>query len=168
MIFKFMTIVSFLLSSFLSVKAIYSSILKVKLEVINLYKAPDIVYLKVLIHNSSTNYLAITNACLVNENSNDSFYAPYTSNLILKTEKKTNREVVQVKELFTEKIPVNIPPLKATSFFIAFPIPKEKINIFCQGTLKLELIINNKKIKTAFDFNEKNSPKEELMKELRK
>ncbi len=166
-IFQIMTIISFCLSTYLTIKSIYNSLVRIEVDVLALYKMRNIVFLKVSINNLSSNPLAITNATLSNTKNSITALGSHQEKTILKNTHRENKVITDVERLFSDKIPINISRQTASSFFIAFPISNDKIDQLCDNELSLDLKVNQRYISSKFTFISKNLPKEQLTKELK-
>lgn len=166
-IFQIMTIISFCLSTYLTIQSIYNSLVRVEIDILALYKMSNIIFLKVSINNLSSNPLAITSATLSNTKNSVAALGSHHEKRILKNTYKENNVVVDTQKLFSDKIPINISKQSARSVFIAFPISKNNIDQLCDNNLSLDLKINKKYISSNFNFISKNSPIEQLKKELK-
>lgn len=165
--FEILSVISFCLSTYLTLSKIYNSLVRMDIDILSAYKNPEIVFVKVSINNKSTNPVAITKAALVNQENSISALATHYDRKIFSVSFKSNNEITGSNNIVASKIPINVPMKSATSFYLAFPASKDEINQLCTGKIRLEVKANGRKIYEEFDFNSKSFPREQLKKEAR-
>lgn len=166
-IFQVLSLISFGLSTYLTITQIYNSMVRVDINVIALYKMRDIIFIKISTNNLSTNPVAITETILSNRSQNFSAKATHYDKTIATSTKRTGKEITGIDKLIAQGVPVNIPSKSALAFYLAFPVSPNIIDTVTNDKMTLNLKINGKNRSAIFDAKVKNSLPEQLQKELR-
>lgn len=166
-IFQFLSIISFGLSSYLAITQIYNSLVRVDADILALYKMGDMIYIKTSVNNLSSNPVAITEITLSNRNQNFSTKSTHYDKTLATLTKRTGKEITGFGKLTANGVPINIPTKSALAFYLAFPVSSNLIDTVTNGKMTLDLKINGKHRSINFDATLKNSPREQLQKELK-
>jgi len=164
--FQILSVISFGLSTYLTVQQIYDNRIRIETDIIALFKAPDMIYLKVSINNLSSNPIAITEATLSNRNNSVSSRSTHYKKTFASITRRTNGEVQGTDSLVAESVPINISSKSAVAFYLAFPICSDQIDSFFVGNATIDLKVNGRYYPTSFNPISKSFPPEQLQKEL--
>lgn len=164
-IFEIISIISFVLSTYLTVNKIYSSRPRIIIDTISVHPFRNMVFAKIAINNLSDEPAAITQVFLSNNSKNIVSKCTQYPQEIFRGTSRTNGVITSERILYSEKMPINIPRKSALSFLLAFPIEESKLNDLCSEQMTLEVKSNGKIFIDKFDFILKNAPKELLEKE---
>lgn len=166
--YQLISIIGFVLSSYLSISKIYSSFVRINIDILGLYCVSDIIYLKFTINNLSANPIAITRANLSNKTQGMVLEAYHFAKPIAYSVSKTNGVKESERFLTADKVPVNVSQKSAISVYFAFPLKEIDLIDFSKGILSLDLKINGKFFSSEFSYLTKNCPTELLLKEVKR
>ncbi|MBX9117271.1 hypothetical protein HCG83_13250 [Enterococcus casseliflavus] len=155
-LFDWLSLISFALGSYLSITKIIESFPKLEIEVLNSYKALDIVYLKVSIYNKSSNPVVISKTNLSNRSRNLNFQSTSYKHTIMKFN--------DGRKLHSSGLPINLLPKNADSLFLAFPVG-DHLEELIDGKLELSIKVNGRFYPVCFDFTSTYSQETQLLKE---
>ncbi|MFB8530449.1 hypothetical protein [Enterococcus casseliflavus] len=155
-LFDWLSLISFALGSYLSITKIIESFPKLEIEVLNSYKALDIVYLKVSIYNKSSNPVVISKTNLSNRSKNLNFQSTSYKHTIMKFN--------DGRKLNSSGLPINLLPKNADSLFLAFPVG-DHLEELIDGKLELSIKVNGRFYPVCFDFTSTYSQETQLLKE---
>lgn len=162
--FQWMTVISFLLSAYLSTSKIYNSLVRVDIENISIYKGSNIIYLQFIINNRSTEPIAITDAFL-SQKQNDAFgKAAIYEKLVYYANHKSNGVTTSRTEIKSNGLPINITQKSASTILLSFPLGTHEIIKFTNDSAKIELKINGKYRSKTFEITSGNYLLEQLKK----
>lgn len=154
--FDWLSLISFVLGTYLSVSKIYESRPRIEMEILNSYKLKDIVYLKVSIYNKSSNPMVISKTNLSNRRKNLGFQSTSYKHTILKFS--------DGRKLNSSGLPINLLPKNADSLFLAFPVG-DHLEELIDGKLELSIKVNGRFYPVCFDFTSTYSQETQLLKE---
>ncbi|QGN29149.1 hypothetical protein [Enterococcus casseliflavus] len=151
-----LSIVSFLLGTYLSISKILESYPKINMEVFDSYEIEDFIYLKVFIHNKSSNPLVISQTTLSKKN----------QEMILRSTsyEHTIIDFIDGRKLKSSGLPINLPAKTAESLFLAFPNRDTTEDLFDEK-LDFSIKVNNRFYTIDFDLVTTYSPESQLLKE---
>ena len=140
------TVISFILSSWLAIDKILNMFIKPKVSVLTCLHVQRDVNLKIMVINKSDKQLFITSAYVVpKSNQNIKFCLKiYKSTLI-----SNNKNILK-----SETIPINIPNNSAKSFYLSFQHETELAENFLSHDCVLQLTANGKNIEVPFNYHE--------------
>lgn len=153
-VFEYFSLVSIILSLFLTLDNIRKKYAKPDVEIQDIYLLGDRICLKVLIYNKSSSKSVITESSL--SSGDNSVLADSFERLLTSSSNGRN---------YSQKIPFSILSSTADSVFLSFSNIKnldeytEKETIMC-------LKINGKKISKSCDFKNKIAPEDQLFQEF--
>ncbi len=163
--FQISSLISILLSIYLTICKIFDSFVRINIDVYDLYKSENFIYIKVSFYNKSSNSVAITRVSLGNENNNLTFDAVNYPKQILKIKKKRNGEIYETLVLSSDKVPLNIPPKNATPYLLAFPTDANRIDDLINDGVAVKIKVNRRTLTQSLDIKFSNI--ENLKKELK-
>lgn len=146
-----LTIISFLLSTTLTIRAYILSRIRVKLEVQRIYAEPDSFVMKIFISNLATTPRSITKITFVDKYQSiliDSFtFEKWLHSNRQKNEntKKNEVWVMAQQQIYSDKIPINIAPQTAVCAFIYFPNPEFDFEKLLNDKSSLHMVISGKR-----------------------
>lgn len=154
--FDWLSLISFVLGTYLSISKIYESRPRIEMEILNSYKLKDIIYLKVSIYNKSSNPMVISKTNLSNRRKNLSFHSTSYKHTILKFS--------DGRKLNSSGLPINLLPKNADPLFLAFPVG-DHLEELIDGKLEFSIKVNGKFYSVCFDFMSTYSQETQLLKE---
>ncbi|HAQ5689026.1 TPA: hypothetical protein IX049_001833 [Enterococcus faecium] len=155
-----MSIISFILSTFLTGIKIKGMRPQLEVELNASYFAADMIYTKVIISNYSTEPAMLVNLELSSANLNRRWSATPFMKLIAKGGS------VDDNRIYSEAVPLNIPPKSAISCYLAFEVGKINFNKLLNHQTKMIFTLNRTQIHKIVDIKNTNFPIEKLVKEL--
>ena len=158
-IFQWMSIISFILSTFLAGVKIKGMRPQLDVELNASYFAADMIYTKVIISNYSTEPAMLVNLELSSSKLDRRWPATPFKKLIAKGGLDDNR-------IYSESVPLNIPPKSAMSFYLAFEVGKINFKEVLNHQTKMIFTLNRTQIHEVVDIKSTNFPVEKLVKEL--
>ena len=142
--FEWLTVISFLLSSYLSLNKIYNSRVRVDIDNVSIHKGSNIFYLQFIINNRSSESAAITDVHISQKDNNAIAKAALYEKKIYYNINKTNGVANYKTEIVSNKLPVNLTPKSATTILLSFPLIEDELLKFNDGAAILDLKINGK------------------------
>ncbi|HAP6854810.1 TPA: hypothetical protein IXF88_000766, partial [Enterococcus faecium] len=135
-----MSIISFILSTFLTGIKIKGMRPQLEVELNASYFAADMIYTKVIISNYSTEPAMLVNLELSSANLNRRWSATPFKKLIAKGGS------VDDNRIYSEAVPLNIPPKSAISCYLAFEVGKINFNKLLNHQTKMIFTLNRTQI----------------------
>lgn len=154
-----MSIISFILSTFLTGIKIKGMRPQLEVELNASYFAADMIYTKVIISNYSTEPAMLVNLELSSANLNRRWSATPFKKLIAKGGS------VDDNRIYSEAVPLNIPPKSAISCYLAFEVGKINFNKLLNHQTKMIFTLNRTQIHKIVDIKNTNFPIEKLVKD---
>lgn len=166
MLFEVISMLSLFLSSGLAMRAYIESKPRIHVEFLSIYNMADRIFLKILIDNRSSNPIAISRIELQNKILGRVLSSTNYQEKIFWKINRTKGKVTGSAMLNSEKLPINVPAKSGRSFFVAFAIDRNTIDLFCKNDLDLNLKIAGKFYCTSFSPGSLEGRLEILEKEL--
>lgn len=159
-----LTVIGFVLSTYLSISKIRSSLIKIKIDNISSQLSQNFITIRFIVSNRSSQYRAITDAYISQKSNGVVIKADIYEKVLAHNIRKRNNEIQYRNEILSNKIPINVTPNSAMSVLLSFPINDINDKVFVNSRVKLELKIENKFVNKEFYINGKSDLAEQLMK----
>ena len=159
-IFQWMSIISFLLSTSLTIVKIRGMRPQLEVALNASYFAADMLYTKIIVSNFSTEPAMLVNLELLSDKLDHKLAATPYRKLIAKGGSTGDNRI------YSESVPLNIPPKSAMSFYLAFEVGNKNFNGVLSNQTKMIFSLNRTQISKMVDIKNTNSPIEKLVKEL--
>lgn len=158
-IFQLMSIVSFALSSYLTVTKIFQSKPRINIDTYASYKVHDMIYIQAVIANHSAEPAMLINLNLSTSGTDNAWSATPFKKLILSSAKAD-------RKLYSQALPINIPPKTASSFYLAFEVGTKNIDQIMNSEANLKFNLNGDYFEQVVNLKTVQFPVERLSREL--
>ncbi len=158
-IFQLISIISFVLSSYLTLNKIFQAKSHINIDTYASYTVHDMIYIQAVIANHSSEPAMLINLNLSSSQTDEVWSATPFKKLIVSSVKGD-------RKLYSQALPINIPPKTASSFYLAFEVGTNNVSHIMEKDANLKFNLNGSYFDQIVNLKKVQSPIERLSREL--